>query len=163
VTLSRAEAEALFFREARLLDERRFDEWLQMFADDCLYWVPVSEANVALEPSLIHDDHARLEERVFRLQDTRAYAQRPPSRTQHNISNVEVGEPDPLGMVEVRCNLLLVELREGDSSQSGLGNQRLIAARCQYVFTGGPDWRIRMKKLLLIDRDLAHHNLSFIL
>src|SRR5207249_3330256 len=119
LTLPRAEAESLLFREARLLDERRFGEWLEMFADDCLYWVPTTEADSPLEPSLIYDDHARMEERVFRLQDTRAYAQRPPSRTQHNISNVEVSAPDPNGAVEVRCNLLLVELREGDATQAG--------------------------------------------
>jgi 3-phenylpropionate/cinnamic acid dioxygenase small subunit len=163
MSLTRAEAENLLFREARLLDERRFDEWLAMFADECLYWVPTTEADSPLEPSLIYDDRARLEERVYRLQDTRAYAQRPPSRTQHNVSNVEVAGPDPDGAVEARCNLLLVELREGDASQSGLGNQRLLAARCHYIFVGGPNWRIRQKKLLLIDRDLAHHNLSFIL
>jgi 3-phenylpropionate/cinnamic acid dioxygenase small subunit len=163
MSLTRVEAETMLFREARLLDERRFDEWLDMFAGECLYWVPTTQDASPLEPSLIYDDRARMEERVFRLQDTRAYAQRPPSRTQHNISNVEVSEPAEDGAVEVRCNLLLVELREGDAAQSGLGNQRLIAARCQYVFTGGPDWRIRMKKLLLIDRDLPHHNLSFIL
>jgi 3-phenylpropionate/cinnamic acid dioxygenase small subunit len=161
--LTRTEAETLLFREARLLDERRFDDWLAMFADECLYWVPTIETDSPLEPSLIYDDRARMEERVFRLRDTRAYAQRPPSRTQHNISNVEVGEPDADGAVAVSCNLLLAELREGDSSQPGLGNQRLIAARCQYVLVGAPDWRIREKKLLLIDRDLPHHNLSFIL
>ncbi|HZT07542.1 MAG TPA: aromatic-ring-hydroxylating dioxygenase subunit beta [Chloroflexota bacterium] len=161
--LSREEAEALLYREARLLDERRFPEWLKMFAEDCRYWVPTSEADSPLDPSLIFDDRARMAERVFRLCETRAYAQRPPSRTVHSVSNVEVCEPEPDGAVVVHCAVLIVELREGDASQSGLGSQRLLAARCRYVFVGGPDWRIREKKLLLVDRDLPHHNLSFIL
>jgi len=163
--MTRAEAEGLLFKEARLLDERRFREWLDMFAEDCMYWVPtldgVSE-DPGLERSIIYDDRARLEERVFRLTETRAFAQLPPSRTQHNISNVEVTDSSP-GEAEVRCNLLLVELREGDASQTGLGSQRLLAARCRYILVGGPDWRIRMRKLSLINRDLAHYNLSFIL
>jgi 3-phenylpropionate/cinnamic acid dioxygenase small subunit len=160
--MTREEAEALLFKEVRLLDERRFDEWLDMFADDCLYWVPTGEGDPSAEPSLIYDDRERMRERVYRLIETRAYAQRPPSRTQHNISNVEV-LPSSGSEVEVRFNLLLVEMREGDAAQSGLGNQRLLAARCHYVFVNGPDWQIRQKKLVLIDRDLAHHNLSFML
>src|SRR4051812_34884709 len=115
--MTRAEAETFLYREARLLDERRFQEWLDLFAAECLYWVPTGESDSPLEPSLIFDDRPRLEERVFRLLDTRAYAQRPPSRTQHNVSNVEVSEPDATGAVEVRCNALIVELREGDASQ----------------------------------------------
>jgi len=157
-----AEAEALLYREARLLDERRFHDWLAMFADDCLYWVPITDGDPATEPSIIYDDHRRMEERVFRLLSPRAYAQEPPSRTQHTISNVEIaGEAD--GVADVRCNLLLVELRTGDSAQPGLGNQRLLAARCEYRFVNGPDWRIGLKKVWLLDRDLPHHNLTFIL
>jgi 3-phenylpropionate/cinnamic acid dioxygenase small subunit len=163
VTLTRAEAEALLYREARLIDEGRLDEWLAMFTPDSRYWVPILDDDLGGEPSIIDDDRQRLEERIYRLTSTPAYAQRPPSRTQHNISNVEVLEPASDGSVEVRCNLLLVELRTGDATQAGLGKQRLLAARCLYVFAGGPDWRIRLRKLTLIDRDLPHYNLSFIL
>ncbi len=162
-SLTRADAEALLFREARLLDERRFDEWLAMFTDDCVYWVPTNDGDPNSEPSLIYDDRGRMEERVYRLVETRAYSQRPRSRTQHNISNVEVLDELVDGAVDVRSNLLLVELREGDPAQAGLGNQRLLAARCQYLLVNPPDWRIKRKKLNLIDADLAHHNLSFIL
>jgi benzoate/toluate 1,2-dioxygenase subunit beta len=161
--MSPAEAEAFLYGEARLLDEGRFDQWLALFASDCRYWVPIADDEASGEPSLIDDDRARLEERVYRLTSTAAYAQRPASRTQHNISNVEVLGPAENGDVDVRCNLLLVELRPGDSTQAGLGKQRLIAARCQYVFARGPDWRIKLRKLVLIDRDLPHYNLSFIL
>ena len=163
MTLTRAEAETLLYREARLLDEGRFDEWVTMFADDCRYWVPIGEGDDPREPSIIDDDRARLEERIYRLTATPAYAQRPASRTQHNITNVEVLEGPDEGAAEVCCNLLVVELRAGDSMQAGLGKPRLIAARCHYIFTGGPTWRIRLKQLTLIDRDLPHYNLSFIL
>jgi benzoate/toluate 1,2-dioxygenase beta subunit len=161
--MTRTEAEALLYREARLLDGGRFDDWLAMFANDCRYWVPITPESHGLEPSLIDDDRDRLEERVYRLTVTPAYAQRPPSRTQHNVSNVEVLDSSDERDAQVLCNLLIVELRGGDSTQAGLGHQRLLAARCHYSFTGGPDWRIQLKKLLLLDRDLPHYNLSFIL
>jgi benzoate/toluate 1,2-dioxygenase subunit beta len=163
VTLTRADAEALLYREARLLDEGRFDEWLAMFAADCRYWVPIGDADDPREPSIIDDNRARLEERIYRLTATPAYAQRPASRTQHNISNVEVLGAAEDGNVEVRCNVLIVELRSGDAMQAGLGKPRLLAARGRYVLAGGPDWRIALKQLTLIDRDLPHHNLTFIL
>ena len=161
--MRRSEAETLLYREARLLDEGRFDEWLALFAEDCRYWVPIIDGDAAEEPSLIDDDRRRLEERIYRLTATPAYAQRPPSRTQHNVSNVQVVESSGDGDAQVACNLLIVELRTGDATQAGLGKQRLLAARCEYRFTGGPDWRIRVKKLSLIDRGLPHYNLSFIL
>jgi benzoate/toluate 1,2-dioxygenase beta subunit len=160
--LKRSEAETLLFREARLLDEGRFDNWLAMFAEDCRYWVPIGDDDAPTEPSLVDDDRARLEERIYRLTATPAYAQRPVSRTQHNISNVEIVESSERD-AEVRCNLLVVELRGGDATQAGLGKQRMLAARCLYRFTGGPDWRIQLRKLILIDRDLPQYNLSFIL
>ncbi len=161
--MTRSEAESLLYHEARLLDERRFEQWLALFANDCLYWVPTLDGDPAVEPSLIYDDHARMEERVARLIQTRAHAQDPPSRTQHNLSNVEVVDGRVDGPIEVLANLLLVELRPGGDAQVGLRSQRLLAARCQYYYTGGPDWRIRLKKVSLLDRDLPHYNLSFLI
>ena len=161
--MTRQEAESLLFQEARLLDERRFEEWLALFSDDCNYWVPILDADPNTEPSIIYDDRARLEERVYRLLHTPAYAQDPPSRTQHNVTNVEVFEGDTAGEAIVLCNLTLFELRTGDFTQAGLGDQRMLAARCEYVFSGAPDRRIKLKKLWLINRDLPIYNLSFIL
>ena len=104
--MTRAEAEALLYREARLLDERRFDEWLAMFANDCLYWIPTAEEDPATEPSLIYDDRARLVERVYRLTETKAYAQRPRSRTQQPRTRPSTGRT---GGKRTRCHGILPE------------------------------------------------------
>lgn len=162
MTLTRAAVEAFLFREARLLDEGRLDEWLALFADECLYWLPILDEGDELEPSIIYDDHARLEERVFRLNETRAYAQEPPSRTQHNISNVEVVESGS-GGTRVRCNLTLWEVRVGDASQPDLGRPQVLAGRCEYLLVGAPETRIARKRVLLLTRDLPLGNLSFII
>lgn len=163
--MNRDEAETLLIEEARLLDECHFEQWLALFADDCLYWLPTVDGDPDIEPSIIYDDHERLQERVFRITQTRAHAQDPLSRTLHNISNVAVVNA---GREEVRvlCNLLVIELRPGDISQLGLGQQRMLAGRAEYLFVqgapGGPRWRIKQKKVSLINRDLPLYNITFI-
>src|SRR5215469_8112754 len=99
------EIEQLLYREARLLDERRFHEWLDLFTDDIRYWMVTranryprsSKAVAILEPAhLPNDDMAEeaalavLDEdkksragRVARLETGMAWAEAPPSRTRH--------------------------------------------------------------------------------
>ena len=160
--LDRFEAEAFLFREARLLDEGKLEEWLALFTEDCLYWLPILDEGSELEPSLIYDNRARLEERIFRLEETRAFAQEPPSRTQHNVSNVEVVDGSG-GEARVLCNLTLFEVRIGDASQPDLGQPQVLAGRCEYLLVRAPDLRIARKKVLLLTRDLPLGNLSFII
>lgn len=171
--MTRDDAEHFLYHEARLLDERRFDEWLTLFEDESVYSLPIGDTESELEPSIVHDTRARLEERVFRLNETRAYAQEPPSRTQHNITNVTVDEERPDGTVVVRCNLTLFEVRVGDSSQAGIGRPQMLSGHCEYQLTfrsesgADPDgprigWRIARKTVWLLTRDLPLPNLSFI-
>lgn len=162
MSLTRTAVESFLFEEARLLDEGRLDQWLALFADECLYWLPIFDEGGELEPSIIYDNRARLEERIFRLNETRAYAQEPPSRTQHNISNVEIVETGS-DVTRVRCNLTLFEVRIGDASQPDLGQPQVLAGRCEYLLTGSPDIRIVRKRVLLLTRDLPLGNLSFII
>jgi 3-phenylpropionate/cinnamic acid dioxygenase small subunit len=51
--MTRDEAERFLIREAHLLDERRLDEWLALFADECLYWLPIGDTADELEPSIV--------------------------------------------------------------------------------------------------------------
>ena len=151
----------LLFLEARLLDERRFDEWLELFTQDASYSLPIVESDDRREPSLIKDSRQGMEERVFRLTKTLAHAQNPPSRTQHDITNVEVVQAGEV--FEVRCNQTVHELRNGDVFHIGLAKPRMFAARCRYqlVIVGG-ELRIRSKTCLLIDREYPIYNLTFI-
>lgn len=164
MSIGRAEAEAFLFHEARLLDEGRLDEWLALFTDNCLYWLPMLDDSdpSELEPSIVYDDRTRLEERIFRLNETRAYAQEPPSRTQHNVSNVEVMSSED-GRARVLCNLIVLEVRVGDASQPDLGQPQLLAGRCEYLLVGAAGLRIARKTVRLLTRDLPLANLSFII
>ncbi|HEY8695605.1 MAG TPA: aromatic-ring-hydroxylating dioxygenase subunit beta [Chloroflexota bacterium] len=154
--ISREQAELLLMEEARLIDERRFDEWLALFTPDCRYWLPITDGDPEAEPSLIYDDFTRMQERVFRLVHTHPPSQEPPSRTLHNVSNVQVLDG------KVTAHLTIFEFRPGDPSQVGLGAQRVFAGSAEYVLTGGPRWRIKLKKVWLLNRDAPHYNLTFI-
>ena len=152
--------------EARLLDEDRLEEWLALFTADGIYWLPIDEDDdPRRQASVIHDDQLQREKRVHQLRQGARYSQLPSSRTIHYLSNVEVekGENDE---AHLRCNALIMELRPGDHQalQKGLGHQRVLAARCFYrLRLQDGEWRIALKKLLLIDRDMPLYNLTFVL
>ncbi len=96
--------EQFLYAEAWLLDERRFEEWLALFADDARYALHVREvaeppdasagAGARLSPPLFEDDLAFLTLRVRRLETRLAHAERPPSITRHLITNVVVVQGD---------------------------------------------------------------------
>ena len=96
------EAEAFLYREAALLDERRFEEWLEVLTDDVHYWMPIRRTTTAREVAseftrpgdmaFFDDDREMLTLRVKRLSVGRAWAEDPPSRTRHLITNVRILE-----------------------------------------------------------------------
>ena len=164
--MTREEAENFLYMEARLLDEDRLEEWLTLFTADGIYWLPIDEEDdPERQASVIYDDPLQREKRVHQLRQGARYSQLPASRTIHYLSNVEV-EPGPDGGVNLRCNVLILELRPGDHQaiQKGLGNQRALAGRCLYrLVSQEGSWRIALKKVLLIDRDMPLYNLTFVL
>jgi len=158
--LMRSEAEAFLYREARLLDERRFEEWLALFTPDGRYLVPSGDAeDPGLEPAIVDDDHDTLEDRIHRLRSPATWAQSPPSRTVHVVGNVEI-EPGPASAeCRVRAACVVYESRGGQT--------RSFAARCLYVLRraegGDAPWRIALKRVLLVNRDHPLFNLTFLL
>lgn len=156
-----AQAQALLHLEARLLDEGRLEQWLELFTDDARYRLPVTGLDDPGEPSIVDEPRAGMEERVFRLTKTLAHAQNPPSRTQHDVTNVEVHELGD-GLLEVLCHQTVHEIRRGDASHVGLGKPRVLAARCRYVVVTGAPWRIREKTCWLLNRENPLDNLTFV-
>ena len=82
--------------EARLLDERRFREWMALFADDGSYWVPSmpGQKSPHNQASLFYDDRDLMKTRIERLEHPRIHVQTPPSRTAHLVGNVVIEEAD---------------------------------------------------------------------
>ena len=88
----RDEFRRLLEREARLLDQLRYEEWLRMYAAECIYWVPSTPqaGDPRREISVMFDDRRRLEDRVYRLRTGFAWSQAPASRTVRLVTNLEV-------------------------------------------------------------------------
>lgn len=152
--------------ETRLLDERRYADWLELFTPDGFYWIPIEDGSDPRDRvSLLWDDDLRRRERVFRLLNTPVHAQDPPSRTLHLVSHVSAARGDD-GVIEAGSHQLIAELRagSGDDRQRGIGRQQLLAGTCAYRLREQPDGSLRivLKKLLLLDRDTTFGNLQFI-
>ncbi|CAO3440968.1 benzoate 1,2-dioxygenase small subunit [Azospirillum endophyticum] len=97
MSISYEAARAFLYREARLLDDRAWDEWLTCYAPDVTYWMPTwdDDDRITEDPqseiSLIYyPDRDGLEDRVFRIKTERSGASTPEPRTSHNVNNIEV-------------------------------------------------------------------------
>jgi 3-phenylpropionate/cinnamic acid dioxygenase small subunit len=151
-SLNRREAEEILFEEARILDARQYDEWFAMLTEDAIYWVPCNGEGTDpnREISLVYDDHARLRDRIDRLNSGVAHAQSPPSKTCRLISNVQI-ERAAADSAAIASAFLLYELRQS--------RQRIFAGRYQHRlrFENG-QW----KKAVLVNNDEVIDNLTFI-
>lgn len=86
--------------EVQVLDDWKWGEWLDFFADDCLYWAPTQEERLARERSrhisafrtsaYFEENKVQLKQRVDRLLTNQAWGEEPPSRARHIISNIRV-------------------------------------------------------------------------
>ncbi len=151
----REQCRALLEREARLLDQGRYEDWLGLYAPECVVWMPAAAApgDPRREVSVFFDDRARLEDRIFRLGTGAAWSQVPPSRTVRFVSNIEPFRTEERTVLMVRSNLLLSEFRAGESrTLSGWCGHRL---RRRQV-----GWEIEAKQVNLIERDQALRNPS---
>lgn len=120
-----ADIQDFLYREALAIDERRFRDWLLFFSDDATYVVPVrvsreSLAEWELSPvSRIFDDNKQtLEIRVMRLETDFAWAEQPPSRTRHNVSNIIVERTDVDSEYLVSSNSFIYRSRNVETNPS---------------------------------------------
>jgi benzoate/toluate 1,2-dioxygenase beta subunit len=111
MSISVGEVEQFLYAEARMLDDRDFEGWLECYAPDAEFWMPAWDDDDTLvtdpqrEISLIwYENRGGLEDRVFRIRTDRSSATSlPEPRTGHNITNVEIVREDG-GTVDVRFN-----------------------------------------------------------
>jgi benzoate/toluate 1,2-dioxygenase beta subunit len=155
--VDRHQIENFLYREARLMDEHAYDEWLSLWTEDALYWVPCNEDDIDPQRhvSIIYDNRARLEDRIERLKSGAAYAQDPKSRLRRVVSNVESEEGDN-GEITVYANFNLTELRR--SRQDTFAGRTIYKLRPQ-----GAGFKIAYKKVLLVNNDEVIDNLTFLI
>jgi benzoate/toluate 1,2-dioxygenase beta subunit len=147
----RARLEEFVIAEARLLDERRFRDWMGLFTDDGTYWVPAvpDQASPFDQASLFYDDRDLMKTRVDRLEHPRIHVQTPPSRTAHLVGNAIVEEADEgRGEYVVGSTVIMVEYRDEQ--------QRVFAGRQRHrLRRDGGSFRIVQKRVDLINCDSA--------
>ncbi|HEV8679111.1 MAG TPA: aromatic-ring-hydroxylating dioxygenase subunit beta [Stellaceae bacterium] len=155
-----------YIREAWLLDERRLAEWLEIFTDDVLYFmprrknVPRREAQRELTPlgdlAILEDDKRYLEMRVARLDSGMAWAEDPPSRTRHLVGNLEA-RPLENGEVEARTAFLVYR------SHLETDAQLLSGCREDVLRRVGDAWKVARRTIVLDANVLLDKNLSVFL
>ena len=151
------DVEAFLYREARLADENRYDEWTALWTDDAIYWVPANldDYDPREHISLIYDDRERLQDRVDRLKSGAAWSQEPRSRVRRVVSNIEIEPPNEKGEITTSSNFVLGDLRRGV--------QAVYFARQIHRLRPTPQGlRLAYKKVMLLNNNEPIHNLSFI-
>jgi benzoate/toluate 1,2-dioxygenase subunit beta len=145
-------------REARLMDEHRYAEWLALWTADGLYWIPCNADDIdpTREVSIIYDNRERLGERVERLMSGSVLAQDPLPRMRRVVSNVEIEEAHG-DEITVGSNFVLVFARGGE--------QQLWAARTIHRLRRDPGGALQIayKKVLLVNNDQEIPLLQFLI
>lgn len=145
------EVSALIHREVRLLDERRYDDWVAMFADDCRYWVPVSPAQQSPRegPSHVHDDIQVMKARVHRLANPRTFGAEPAPRTIHIVSGIDAFEESD--RIVASSGQIMLEYRNRDGFEA---DQRMFGGRVtHHLRRTGDGLEIVLKRIDLINAE----------
>jgi ethylbenzene dioxygenase subunit beta len=164
-----SDVEDFLYHEAELLDEGRYREWLGLVTDDIRYQVPVRVARergaaasaitgVATNSFHLDEDKDSLELRVDRLETGFAWAEEPPSRIRHFVSNVRVTPVDGSEDVLVRSSVLVYRSRWDRPGHDLLSGERQDTLR---RIDGS--WRLAKRWVILDNTTLPTLNLSFLI
>ena len=149
---------AFLNREARYMDEGRYQEWLNLWSDELIYWVPCGgeEADPRTAVSIIYDDRTRLVQRVERLMSGTVLAVEPSLRMRRVVSNIDIISQAE-DTVAVESNFMLGVAHRG-GPQVWVGRSRHDLRRIAPT-----DYRIRQKRVDLINADQELPLLQFLI
>ncbi len=140
--------------EARLIDEQRFDEWLDLWAEDARYWMPLEygQTDRLTHNSLFDDDKLLLRIRVERLKGAKTYSQNPKSRC-HHLLQMPVVESRGAAEWQTWAAFHYVETRFDEQTlYAGWSRHTLV------VLDGA--LRIKLKRVDLVNCDAAFGNIQ---
>jgi 3-phenylpropionate/cinnamic acid dioxygenase small subunit len=164
----RHKVEDFLYLEAELLDDRKLREWLDLLTDDMRYWMPIRynplERPEDLSDELakpgdgyyFDDDKKSLSLRIERVYVKSAWAEMPPSRTRHLISNVRIKNDDGRE-IEVHSNFLVYRTRLETDQDIFVGTRRDILRRANDSF------KIAKRTIILDQAVLSAKNISVLL
>lgn len=139
------------YDETELIDSRRLEDWLALFAEEGIFWAPLTpgQPDYDLHTSLYHEDRLLLQLRIERLHSAKAYAQQPLSRCQHVMERPRVLEADATAnRYVVTAKMVYVETR--------LDEQIVLAGRLTYTLRREAEGlRILLRRLDILNCDAA--------
>jgi biphenyl 2,3-dioxygenase beta subunit len=152
------------YEEAALLDQLRFDEWLERCAADIRYWMPAQTNRERHDRHLtiggpedlpmFEETYDHLHQRVRRLATNQAWAEQPPSRTRRLVTNIRVSD-GIAGGVRAASNLLLYRTRHDADVQI------FVASREDELRPHDAHrWQIVTRTIVLDATTVPGHNLS---
>jgi 3-phenylpropionate/cinnamic acid dioxygenase small subunit len=168
--LLRQEIEDFLYREAELLDERRYREWLDLLADDVRYWMPMrrnvkfgeDEREFTRPGSDINwfdEGKDTLGRRVKQIETGIHWAEEPRSRLSHLVTNVQLQEATPSFAapqeVAVACRFLIYRNRVETETDI------LVGRREDSLRRNGAGWLLARRKIILDQNVLLSKNLTF--
>ena len=108
--------EQFLYRQAELLDSKQWKEWVDLFTDDGIYWMPPERSYTTWDgtPAIFAEDKNLMNVRMGRVLHPDAWSQRPLWGTNHVVSNVQILSEDSKGNVEARSRFHMMELRRDD-------------------------------------------------
>jgi len=149
--------EQFLYREARLMDEGQYREWLSLWTDDAIYWVPCNDedSDPRRDVSLIYDNRERLGQRVDRLLSGTVQAMDPKPRMRRVVSNIEI-EASAVDELTVASNFVLAHAR--------FDTQQIWAGRTVHKLRrDGAALKMAFKKVLLVNADQEIPLLQFLI
>lgn len=147
------------YEEARMLDERKLQEWLRLWVPEGMYWMPRTwnQSNPFDHVSLFWEDRMLREVRVRRLENARNWSQQPHTRTARVLGNIMVDGADAAGNLIVRSTFQLTEWRH---EMRQLAGSIIYKLRHEADTGEGDCWRMVMKRVDLVNCDDVFGNLE---
>src|SRR6266487_2231748 len=168
--LLKQQIEEFLYHEAELLDERRFNEWLDLLTEDVRYWMPMRrnvkfgelEREFTREGQDINwfdEGKETLTQRVQQILTGVHWAEEPLSRICHMVSNMQILHVTPSVLepaeVTVKCRFLIYRNRVETETDLLVGKREDVLQRVH------GEWHIRQRKVVLDQNVLLAKNLTF--
>ena len=161
------EVQQFLYFEARLLDEERYEEWLGLVTPDIRYWMPATQARYRKDKAprfsekrmgYFDEDLLNLRRRVTRFLHDTAWAEDPPTRAVHSITNVEVELTE--APTELRAYSAFVVVRGRNETE-----RSWLAGRRKDLLRRGEDGALRLarREITITEAVLLAKNLNVLL
>ena len=144
------QVEQFLYRQAALLDAKQWQDWIDLFTDDGVYWMPPEPSHQTWDgmPAIFAEDKNLMKVRMGRVLHPDAWSQRPLWGTNHVVSNVVI-EKDASDEIVVRSRFHMMELRRDDV-------RHFAGAYTHHLRKAGDGYRIKLQRVDMTNAQAAY-------